>query len=65
MTQPQQRSAAHALYLELAAFTGTYLAHQDLEERGVMPALEVAVGPEKVGEMFGAIVGSIPPEEMA
>jgi hypothetical protein len=60
-----QAAAVHGLYLELAEFTGVYLAHQDLEERVVLPALERAVGPEAVLAMHTAIVSSIPPDEMA
>jgi hypothetical protein len=58
------RAPVHHLYLELAAFTGAYLLHQDVEERVVMPALEAAVGVAAVEELHAAIVGSIPPEEM-
>ena len=32
------RRLAHLLYLDLASFTSSYLAHQDLEERVIMPA---------------------------
>jgi hypothetical protein len=53
------------LYVELASFTSAYLAHQDLEERTVMPALFAAVGFDQVLAIHGAIVGSIPPELMA
>lgn len=60
-----QRPTVHRLYVELASFTSAYLAHQDLEERVVMPALETAVGIDAVVEIHGAIVGSIPPDEMA
>ena len=60
-----QRFAVHRLYIELAAFTGEYLVHQDLEERVVMPALEKAIGPEAVLGIHGAIVSSIPPDQMA
>jgi hypothetical protein len=63
--RPQQRPRLHQLYLELASFTGDYLRHQDVEERVVMPALENAIGVPAVAEINGAIVGSIPPEEMA
>ncbi len=56
---------SHLLYLDLATFTSRYLAHQDLEERVVMPRLEAAVGLEVVLGLHQAIVGSIPPEEMA
>ena len=53
------------LYLALASFTGDYLAHQDFEERVIMPALEAAVGVEEVVGMHQAILASIPPDEMA
>jgi len=59
------RNDVHRVYVELAAFTGAYLSHQDLEEREVMPALARAVGYEEILAMHQAIVGSIPPEEMA
>jgi len=58
-------AAVHRLYLELASFTGHYLEHQDFEERVVMPALDVAIGVPAVAEIHGAIIGSIPPDEMA
>lgn len=59
-----QRLRVHQLYVELADFTGAYLAHQDAEERVVMPALEAAVGVERVMALHGAIVGPMPPEEL-
>jgi hypothetical protein len=59
------RDDVNRLYMELASFTGTYLAHQDFEERDVMPAIEAAVGSEQVFAIHQAIVGSIPPDEMA
>ena len=59
------RNDVFRLYIELASFTSVYLAHQDSEERDVMPALEQAVGFEGVLALHQAIVGSIPPEEMA
>ena len=55
----------HRLYLELASFTSAYLEHQDIEERVVMPALEAAVGVESIVAIHQAIVGSIPPDQMA
>ena len=55
----------HRLYLELADFAGVYLAHQDVEERLVLPALERAIGPEAVEDIHRAIVSSIPPDQMA
>jgi len=60
-----ERVLLNHLYLDLAAFTSTYLVHQDLEERQIMPTLEAAVGPEAVGAIHGQILGSIPPDEMA
>lgn len=59
------RERLHALYLELGSFTSAYLAHQDIEERQIMPALIEAVGFEAVLAMHEAIIESIPPEEMA
>ena len=60
-----RRRLVHLLYLDTAAFVSTYLDHQDVEERVVMPALEAALGVPALVEMHGAIVGSIPPPEMA
>ncbi len=62
---PDQRRLVHLLHLELSAFTSAYLAHQYLEERVVMPAIERSIGPAAVVELHEAIVSSIPPEEMA
>jgi uncharacterized protein YciW len=67
MADPGDREARRLLqllHLDLSAFTSEYLAHLVLEERVVMPALEAAVGPEEVIAIHGAIVGSIPPDEM-
>ena len=61
----EQSAEVHRLYLELASFTSAYLAHQDIEEREVMPALETAIGVPAVGAIHGAIIASIPPDEMA
>jgi hypothetical protein len=58
------RARSHLMYLDLARFTSEYFVHIDIEERVLMPALERAVGVEQVGAMHGAIVGSIPPEEL-
>jgi hypothetical protein len=62
---PSARSAGQGLYVELAAFTSAYLAHQDLEERVVMPALAAAVGPEVVFGIHMGIISTIPPADMA
>ncbi len=55
----------HRLYVDLASFTSAYLIHQDLEERHIMPALDVAIGFEATLDIHQAIVGSIPPDQMA
>ncbi len=62
---PQQRAHTHQLYLELASFTASYLRHQDMEERVVMPALELAIGAQDVLAVHQSIVSSIPPDQMA
>ena len=59
------RFDSHEVYIELASFTSVYLAHQDLEERVVMPALAALLGIEGCLAVHGAIIGSIPPDEMA
>jgi hypothetical protein len=61
----EQRPRVHELYLDLALFTATYIEHEEVEERLVMPALEAAVGVDTVIAVHGAIVGSLPPDEMA
>lgn len=63
--RPYSRAAVQQLYLDLAAFAGEYLAHQDLEERTVKPALLEVVGGEAVDAIEVAIVASIPPAEKA
>jgi Hemerythrin HHE cation binding domain len=60
-----QRRLAHLLYLELTGFTSAYLAHQLVEERVVMPALEHAVGVDAVVGLHMQIVGGIAPDVMA
>jgi hypothetical protein len=59
------RAAVHDLYLELSSFTASYLQHQDVEERVVMPALWDAFGFEGVLAIHERIVTSIPPDDMA
>jgi len=61
----EQRLAVQRLYVELASFTSAYLAHQDLEERVVMPALFDAVGFEGALAINHDIVSNIPPALMA
>ena len=59
------RRRTHQLYLDLARFTSDYFVHIDIEERVLMPALERSVGPDAVGAMHGAIIATIPPDELA
>ena len=59
------RGALHRVYVELAAFTSSYLAHQDLEERVIMPALDELLPFEDILAIHERIIGSIPPPEMA
>lgn len=59
-----RRAAVHELYIELASFTGTYLLHQDVEEREVGPGLELAIGPEAVTALHMAIIAGIPPQDL-
>ena len=64
-TVATRRHELHELYLGLAAFTGSYLQHIDIEERVVMPALSEALEMPGLLAMHEAIVSSIPPDEMA
>ena len=63
--EAENRAELHEIYLELAGFTSTYLAHQDLEERDLQPILLDAVGPQVMFETEQALVASIAPEDMA
>lgn len=60
----ERRPAVHALYLELASFTGRYLAHQDLEERHVMLALSTALTVDSLAALDLAIRTAVPLDEM-
>jgi hypothetical protein len=60
-----QRRLMQLLHLDLARFTSSYLEHIDLEERVVMQRLPELLGVDEIAAMHGAIVGSIPPDEMA
>ena len=64
-TGPDARRLTSRLYGDLAAFTGVYLLHQEVEERIVMPALEAAIGFPATLAVNQAIVASIPPDRMA
>jgi hypothetical protein len=63
--EAERRHRVHQLYIELASFTGDFLAHQDVEERVVAPALERAVGVEAVFGMHLAILAQLAPAQMA
>ncbi len=54
----------HELYLDLAAFTSEYLAHQDLEEREVGQALDSVLGFEGMLAVHPSIIANIPPHEL-
>jgi hypothetical protein len=56
--------ALHELYIELAGFTGRYLAHQDVEEREVNPALEDAIGFEGMLGIEHEIISNMAPQEL-
>jgi hypothetical protein len=58
------RAAMHDLYLELASFAASYVEHQDVEERVVMPALWSAFGLERLLELHGRILARISPDDM-
>jgi len=57
-------TALHEVYIELAAFTSSYLTHQDLEEREVNPALEDAVGPDGMAAIHHEIIANMNPREL-
>lgn len=60
-----RRLVAHRFYLGVASFTASFLEHQEFEELEVMPALSKAMSPDELLGLHQAIVGSIPPEDMA
>jgi hypothetical protein len=60
----ERRLLVHRMYLGFASFTSTYLQHQEFEETQVMPALAAKIGVGELLAINGAIVASIPPEQM-
>ncbi len=56
---------AHAYYLELAAFTGAYLAHLDVEERVVMPTLAAACDDAELDGTQEVALATVPPPTRA
>jgi hypothetical protein len=65
VSRGEARDALHSVYLDLAAFTSGYLAHQDFEEREIGPALNDAISVEDLLATHIEIVSSIPPAVMA
>jgi len=63
-TADSHRDAIHEVYIELASFTGTYLLHQDVEEREVNPTLEDAIGIDGMLAIHREIVGKMDPREL-
>jgi hypothetical protein len=61
---PSRRAVLHELYLDLAAFTSEYLAHQDLEEREVGQALDSILGFDGMLAVHASIIANIPPHEL-
>jgi len=60
----ERRLFVHRMYLGFASFTAAYLQHQEFEETQVMPALAAKIGVGELLAINGAIVASIPPEQM-
>jgi hypothetical protein len=58
-----RRFPVHELYVELASFTGAYLAHQDMEERVIVPALVQRLGVDALLGIHGTIMASLSPEQ--
>ncbi|MBV9495362.1 MAG: hemerythrin domain-containing protein [Acidobacteria bacterium] len=57
--------AAHSFLLELARQTGELLVHMTEEEEVLMPSLWAAMSDAEILAVHQALVGSIPPQEMA
>ncbi len=62
-TPGERRTAIQELYIEIASFTGAYLAHQDFEERIVVPALFDRLGADEVLAVHTRIIDAMSPEE--
>lgn len=63
LTADDPHAAMRTLHLDLAAFAGEYFIHQDHEERVVLPALEAAVGLERVRELEVEFVAAVSPDD--
>lgn len=62
-TPGDRRQAIHELYIEMASFTAAYLAHQDFEERTVVPALFDRIGADEVHAIHTRIIAEMSPEQ--
>ena len=56
--------AVHELYIELASFTGTYLLHQDFEERVINPTLEDTIGVAEMVRIQESVIATMEPQEL-
>ena len=63
-TPGDRRMAIHELYIEMASFTAAYLAHQDFEERIVVPALFDRIGADEVRAVHTRIIAGMTPEQL-
>jgi hypothetical protein len=59
-----RNEAVHELYIELASFTGSYLLHQDFEERVINPTLEETIGVAEMVRIHEAIIATMEPQEL-
>jgi hypothetical protein len=62
-TLGDRRTAIHELYIELASFTGAYLAHQDFEERILVPALFDRIGADEIRAIHSRVIAGMLPEQ--
>lgn len=62
-TPGDRRTAIHELYIEMASFTAAYLAHQDFEERIVVPALFDRDGADEMRAVHTRIIAGMTPEQ--
>lgn len=59
-----RNEAMHEMYIELASFTGSYLQHQDLEERVINPTLEDTIGVDEMVRIHQSIIAGMQPQEL-
>ncbi len=62
-TPGDRRQAIHELYIEMASFAGAYLAHQDFEERTLVPALLDRIGADEIRAIHARIIAGMSPEQ--